>query len=719
MGASRASRGHKPAKPAAVRRAKSAAPANRWRLLAITALCLIHFLLAVTSVRQKSNTYDEIAHLTRGYSYFLTGDFRLGPPHPPLAHYWAALPGLGMNVKFPPQLVAEEYLGDWRQSDMWAIGRQFFYYAKIGNAEIIDALLFRGRAMIALGSVALGLVTYFWSRRLFGFSGGLLALTLYAFSPTMLAHGRLVTTDLAAALFFIASLAAVWWLLHHLRPLSVLVGALTLACLFLSKMSAVIIIPVGLLLMALRLIRGDPLPLSWRGKQREIRGRLAQLGCFLAVLVLWVATAYTAIWAAYGFRYSAMVNPDPEKEHLYTNLAIPPGKSLWEHVLRDSPEAPISDSFKRAIHWLRDHQVFPEAYLYSAAYSRQTARGRQSFLDGRTDILGFRSFFPKAFLYKTPLPLMGLLVVAATTPFLRRAHARAGAAPAPPAPAPPAPAPPAWARSVWEFLYDTAPLTVFFAIYWYLSLRSQLNIGHRHILPTYPVLFIFCGAGALLWESCHRILRALPVALLALFIGASLLVYPHYLAYFNLIAGGPSQGYRHLVDSSLDWGQDLPGLRDYLARRRAEGFAGSAFVSYFGSGGDRALAHFKVRAEPLATSWPEGDGGDLRLRPGLYALSATNLQQVYSGLHDWTAEREAEYQKLRPQFDAAVTAGATSAAPPAPAARAALSRFVKLRFARLCAYLRAREPDDMVNYSILIYHLDQAELDQAELDAAL
>lgn len=703
MGASRASRRHKPAKPAAVQRARSGAPVNRRRLLAISALCLIHFLLAVTSVRQKSNTYDEIAHLTRGYSYFLTGDFRLGPPHPPLAHYWAALPGLGKNVKFPPKLVAEEHLGDWRQSDMWAIGRQFFYYAKIGNAEIIDALLFRGRAMIALWSVGLGLVTYFWARRLFGAGGGLLALALYAFSPTMLAHGRLVTTDLAAALFFISSLAAVWWLLHHLRPLSVLAGALALACLFLSKMSAVIIIPVGLGLLVLRLIRGDPLPLSWRGQRREIRGRPALLGCFLAVMVFWIATTYTAIWAAYGFRYSAMVNPDPEKEHLYTNLAIPPGKTLWEHVLRDSPEAPISDSFKRAIHWLRDHRVFPEAYLYSAAYSRQTARGRQSFLDGRTDILGFRSFFPKAFLYKTPLPLMGLLVVAAVTPFVRRTQTRATAAPTPPAPA----------RSVWRFLYDTAPLTVFFAIYWYLSTRSQLNIGHRHILPTYPVLFIFCGAGALLWESGHRILRALPLALLALFIGASLLAYPNYLAYFNLIAGGPSRGYRHLVDSSLDWGQDLPGLRDYLARRRAEGFGGDAFVSYFGSGGDRALAHFQVRAEPLASSWPEGDGIDPRLRPGLYALSATNLQQVYSRLHDWTAEREAEYQKLRPQFDAAVSAGANSAAPPTPAARAALSRFIKLRFARLCAYLRAREPDDMVNYSILIYDLDQAELDAA------
>ena len=78
-------------------------------------LLVVHFVLAATSVRHKCAAYDELAHLTRGYSYTITGDYRLGPPHPPLAHYWAALPGRGTHVVFP-KLDQDA----WRTSDVWS-----------------------------------------------------------------------------------------------------------------------------------------------------------------------------------------------------------------------------------------------------------------------------------------------------------------------------------------------------------------------------------------------------------------------------------------------------------------------------------------------------------------------------------------------------------------------------------------------------------------------
>src|SRR5690606_33111237 len=98
-------------------------------------------------------------------------------------------------------------------------------------------------------------------------------------------------------------------------------------------------------------------------------------------------------------------------------------------------------------------------------------------------------------------------------------------------------------------------------VYGGASITSHLNIGHRHLLPLYPVLFI--GAGGLgRWLSSRSFLRAGAVgALLLWHAAAAAAIAPHFLAFFNPLGGGPRNGWRHLVDSSLDWGQDLPGLR--------------------------------------------------------------------------------------------------------------------------------------------------------------
>ena len=661
---------------------------------AVTGLCLVHFLLAVTSVRHKSNTYDELAHLTRGYSYAMTEDYRLGPPHPPLAHIWASLPGRGLAVKFPP--LDQDA---WRTSDPWVIGREFFYYRNLGNAEIIDTLLFRGRAMIAVLSAALGIAVFVWSRRLFGTAGALISLTLYAFSPTMLAHAHLVTTDCAVALFFMCSLGTIWWMLHRLTLASVLCSAAALAGLFLSKMSAVMIIPVGVVLLVMRLIRREPLTARFGKRTWEVASRSKRFGLYMCVMVFWIAVVWTAIWAAYGFRYEAMRSTADGEQRFYSPNGVPEGKTVWEHQLRKLP------TMQRVTPWLREHRVLPEAYIYSAVLSQQTARGRMSFLNGDVDIFGFRWFFPYAFAVKTPLPLFGILGAALAVPlYMRSGRGKSGkddvGAPR---------------TAPWGFIYRTAPLWVFFVLYWAASISSHLNIGHRHILPTYPVLFIFCGSIAAYLHARSQVVRALAPVLCGLFVLAGLSIYPNYLAYFNWFAGGPRHAWRHLVDSSLDWGQDLPGLAACLDSHPS-GDVGDVYVAYFGSGKELAVRHFGIEARMLPMRLADDATGDYSYRPGRYAISATDLQQIYSGRRDWTDELEQRYQSFLPSLERLVQT------PDDPEARKpfterrfrkAFDTFAKDRFARLCAYLREREPDDQVSHTIMIYSLDSAALDEA------
>src|SRR5262249_48053724 len=115
------------------------------------------------------------------------------------------------------------------------------------------------------------------------------------------------------------------------------------------------------------------------------------------------------------------------------------------------------------------------------------------------------------------------------------------------------------------------------ALYAVVSLTSHLNIGHRHLLPMYPFLIVFASKVARLFTSRREPrLRALAAVLVAWCVAETALIYPHFLAYFNEIAGGPSGGYRWLVDSNLDWGQDLKGLARYQQQHSEE----PLFLSY-------------------------------------------------------------------------------------------------------------------------------------------
>ncbi|PYL32232.1 MAG: hypothetical protein DMF35_08765, partial [Verrucomicrobia bacterium] len=119
-------------------------------------------------------------------------------------------------------------------------------------------------------------------------------------------------------------------------------------------------------------------------------------------------------------------------------------------------------------------------------------------------------------------------------------------------------------RHSWR-ISNLNPLAMFALIYGAIAITSQLNIGHRHLLPIYPALFIGCGAVVDLASKNRTAILTTTVGIILFWqIGESLAIRPNYLAYFNEVAGGPSRGYQHLADSSVDWGQDLPALKTWL-----------------------------------------------------------------------------------------------------------------------------------------------------------
>jgi len=174
---------------------------NAARLLSIAPLgvILIAFILqAFLALPRLSATTDEPVHLAAGYSYWTMRDFRMNPEHPPLAKLLAALPVLALHPKLD---VSQQ---DWRAASEYDFGVRFLY------SNDADRLLFWGRvAMVMLAAVGL-LVTFLWARDLFGIRAGIFAAVMYAFSPNLLAHGMLITTDVPLATFTILTFYLFW-----------------------------------------------------------------------------------------------------------------------------------------------------------------------------------------------------------------------------------------------------------------------------------------------------------------------------------------------------------------------------------------------------------------------------------------------------------------------------------------------------------------------------
>ena len=196
--------------------------------------------MAVSSELGKSVTFDEIVHLTGGYSYWLTADYRLHPENGVLPQRWVSLPLLLGDYRFP-----DLFQPAWRGADALRIGDQFLH--QLGNP--LESMLLQGRAMMALAGAGLGLLVYAWSRSLFGPAGGTVSLLLFAFCPSMLAHGSLMTSDLFITLTLTASVWCFWAMLRKLSVLSVLSSSVVMGLVFVSKNSAVLILPMALALV--------------------------------------------------------------------------------------------------------------------------------------------------------------------------------------------------------------------------------------------------------------------------------------------------------------------------------------------------------------------------------------------------------------------------------------------------------------------------------------
>jgi 4-amino-4-deoxy-L-arabinose transferase-like glycosyltransferase len=497
---------------AAARRAEAVAAL----LLIVTAANLL------AAVGRKSITNDETVLIPSGYYHLVAGNFQLVHEHPPLCKLLSALPLLFIQPdEARPEVLAPASTSGERD---WAYETSFWQ----DNRARFETISFWTRVpMIAL-TLALGLAVFLFARELFGDRAAVLALFLFSVEPTVLAHGRVVQTDVPAAFGFLLVFYA---LLLYLKRggtwrRAALVGAAA-GVAMIAKFSMLVVAPALFAVFAALLRR-----------ERNRRGARAPLAAHACVAA---AASLALVNAAYYFHSRPLTEED----------------ARW--VAGSFPSSPAA--VWAGVRALR--HVLPTDFVLGTFWQLWHSReGHAASLLGMYGRHGWWYYFPVAFALKTTLPFLILSLASL-----------------------------AWAchrfvvRRERAFLILLAP----FALYTAFVMMSGIDIGVRYYLPAFPFLFVLGGAllDRLIAGARARRAGLAVAALLACWCAAEAArAFPDYTPYMNELARGRPRWY-YLSDSNVEWGDDVRGLADYLRARgetrvRAALLGGYATLGFYG-----------------------------------------------------------------------------------------------------------------------------------------
>jgi tetratricopeptide (TPR) repeat protein len=501
----------------------------------VVALVLVLGLQLILSVRQESQTWDEGDHIFAGYMSWTRADFGLNPEHPPLLKLLATVPLL------PAQLKVPELQDRYFKEEAFLGGKEFLY------RNDADAILIRARVAAAALTLLAALLVFAATREMFGTGAAFVALALLAFEPNLLAHGALVTTDAGISCFMFATVYAFYRYAKAPSPWRLLLVGVSAGLALAVKHSGIFIFPMLFLLSVFELVRQR---IAAKEDAEAAKGPGRRALKFAASLVAVTAIALAVLWAFYGFRYQAR----PE------GLQLNPPLAEYVGGLKPREAWAISNMAR----W----HVLPESYLYGMADVRLTADFYPSYVLGKTYAHGVWFYFPVAFVIKSTLAFLVLLLLTAGAIATRR-------------------------LSRWrEVIFLTIPP----AFYFLVAMNAGTNIGVRHILPIYIFLSALAGGAAWAFVRRNRKWAYVVTALLLFHSVTSALAFPHYIAYANELWGGPGNTYKYLSDSNADWGEQLKAVKKYLDERGVK----DCWFVYFAEGVAEPV-YYGIPCKPLPT----------------------------------------------------------------------------------------------------------------------
>ena len=537
----------------------------RWIKVVIAMILSVLVLQCVMSLRQKSPTWDETHYLGIG-KHLLTHfawDIRGSILHPPLTFFLHDIPLLFFSIPEIKPLGEQENQAYRVLADVER-GNDILMSDKYDG----ETLFFLSRLFMIPISVLLGIFVFLWARDLYSNRAGLFSLFLYCFSPNILAHARLITPDLSLTCFSFLSIYFYWeFTTLEKRSRDSFRGEES------NRFG--------------QLLESRPNFLRWFTFKRPYR-HLIFSGLFLGLAL---ASKYSALVLFPVFMIIFIINAIID---FFSSV------SYSVKMLRKDSLDLLLLFCLAVIPILIFYRFDLSPYFDGVVFQLEKSKwGHAAFLNGTISWRGWWYFLIYAFLLKTPIPTLVFIIIALTLGSYLDAILQKR-----------------------EF-FLIIPVLCFIVFFSY----NHQCIGLRYILPVYPFLFVFAGRVFDVKIKCHKVIVGLVMGLSLWYLAGTMMIHPHYLAYFNEFAGGPSKGYAHLVDSNLDWGQDLKLLKRYIDNQEIK----EIYLDYFGS------------VDPVfyGIEYKKIDEYTSPLPMGWCAVSATKLQGVYS------RARENAYAELK------------------------------------------------------------------------
>jgi hypothetical protein len=468
-------------------------------LCAAILLAMTVNLVAVTA--RKSITVDELVLIPAAYYHLVTDDFQLVSDHPPLCKLLAGMPLLFIQPnERPPQPIDPSIT--WGTRD-WKYEMEFWQ----DNRARFETISFWTRLpMIAL-TLMLGVLIFIFARDLFGPRAALFAVALFALEPTILAHARVVQTDIPAAFGFLLSTFSLY---RYLRaPTWKLAGGVGLAAgvAMLAKFSMIIVGPILLVVF---------LALLWRQPHRRAALGAHAMVAALALLLL--------VNAAYFFRHRQLTQTDLQ----------------WI-------DASFSSSSTRVLTSVRALRfVLPTDFVMGVYRQLNHSReGHPAGLLGMYNRWGWWYYFPVAFALKTTIPFLLLSLSSLGWGIYRLIRKRD-----------------------WRLLVLVVPF-VLYTVFVMMS-PIDIGIRYYLPAYTFLFILSGGLLDALLRKqtSTGKRLAWASVVIIALSWMAveTLRSYPNYMPYMNQLASSRPHWW-YLSDSNVEWGDDIKELAAYLHAR--------------------------------------------------------------------------------------------------------------------------------------------------------
>jgi hypothetical protein len=602
---------------------------DRVSRIAVVSLLLSQAIMLAVGAALHSPAMDDVAHLAAGISNWELGTFDLYKVNPPLVRTIAALPAMAARAK-----------SDWNS-----------YYTGVGAraefAVMDDFTRANGPPVIWLVTVARwgliplmllgGYVCYRWARELYGGAAGIVALVLWCLCPNVLAYGQILTADAGAAALGVTASYTFWKWLREPAWYRALVAGIVLGLAELTKTTWVVLFGLWPALWVLWRM-GSGFGVQGLGKNRKSHDF-----CYQALrLIVILGLAVFIINAGYGFEGSGT----PLRNYLFVSRPLTGGS--------DGQPVAFGNRFAKTCVG-RMSVPLPRNYVEGIDLQwHDIDRGQPSYLRGRWQDRGWWYWYLYALAVKVPLGTWGLLLMAVA---LRVGHRRRHA--------------PrdelhhtecddygGGKQITWcDELALLAPAIVVLVL---VSSQTGFSRYIRYVLPIFPFVFIWISSVARCVESKQWKIAIVATALLAWSVGSSLWYTPHWMSYFNELAGGPMGGAAHLIDAQVDWGQDLLYLKKWLDDHPDANPLG---LVYFGPI-DPTVAgvDFILPPEGLLVS---NDNNEIaavpgELKPGWYAISVNFLYGCPhhapdgSGGHEWVTRPYYSYFR---RFQPVATAG--------------------------------------------------------------